>query len=83
MLQGEAPRASQNTSLGKFRLGGLHLGMQKPQIEVTFQIDANGIVHVTAKELGSGKAANIRIEGSSNMSQRQIEAAHKRLTDGS
>ena len=53
--------------------------MQKPQIEVTFQIDANGIVHVTAKELGSGKAANIRIEGSSNMSQRQIEAAHKRL----
>ena len=83
VLQGEAPRASQNTSLGKFRLGGLHLGMQKPQIEVTFQIDANGIVHVTAKELGSGKAANIRIEGSSNMSQRQIEAAHKRLTDGS
>lgn len=82
VLQGESERASQNTPLGKFMLGGLHLGITKPQIEVTFQIDTDGIVHVTAKELGSGKAANIRIEGSSNMSQRQIEAAHKRLTDG-
>ena len=83
VLQGESPKASENTSLGKFMLGGLRVGMSKPQIEVTFQIDANGIVHVTAKELGSGQAANIRIEGSSNMSQRQIEAARKRLTDGS
>ena len=82
VLQGEGSRASQNTSLGKFMLGGLHRGMAKPQIEVTFQIDTDGIVHVTAKELGSGKAADIRIEGSSNMSQRQIEAAAKRLTDG-
>ncbi len=82
VLQGESPRASENTSLGKFRLGGLRLGMNKPQIEVTFQIDANGIVHVTAKDLETNKAANIAIEGSSNMSQRQIEAATKRLTDG-
>jgi molecular chaperone DnaK len=82
VLQGESQRASENTSLGKFRLGGLRLGMNKPQIEVTFQIDANGIVHVTAKDLGTNKAANISIEGSSNMSQRQIEAASKRLTDG-
>ena len=83
VLQGESPRASENISLGKFMLGGLRMGMTKPQIEVTFQIDTNGIVHVTAKELGSGKAANIQIEGSSNMSQRQIEAARKRLTSGS
>ena len=83
VLQGESGKASENTSLGKFMLGGLRRGMNKPQIEVTFQIDTNGIVHVSAVELGSGKAANIQIEGSSNMSQRQIEAAKKRLTDGS
>ena len=83
VLQGESNRASDNTSLGKFMLGGLRRGMNKPQIEVTFQIDTNGIVHVSAVELGSGRAANIQIEGSSNMSQRQIEAAKKRLTDGS
>lgn len=82
VLQGESPRASENTSLGKFRLGGLRLGMNRPQIEVTFQIDANGIVHVTAKDLETNKAANIAIEGSSNMSQRQIETAARRLTDG-
>lgn len=82
VLQGESPRANENTSLGKFRLGGLRLGMNKPQIEVTFQIDANGIVHVTAKDLETNKAANIAIEGSSNMSQRQIESAARRLTDG-
>ena len=82
VLQGESPRASENTSLGKFRLGGLRLGMKKPQIEVTFQIDTNGIVHVTAKDLETNKAADIAIEGSSNMSRRQIESAAKRLTDG-
>ena len=82
MLQGESPKASENTSLGKFMLGGLRLGMKKPQVEVTFEIDANGIVHVTARDLETNKAANISIEGSSNMSQRQIEAATKRLTDG-
>ena len=83
VLQGESERASQNTSLGRFRLGGLRLGMNKPQIEVTFQIDANGIVHVTARDLETNKAANIAIEGSNNMSQREIEAASKRLlTDG-
>ncbi len=82
VLQGESPRANENTSLGKFRLGGLRLGMNKPQIEVTFQIDANGIVHVTAKDLETNKAANIAIEGSSNMSPRQIESAARRLTDG-
>ena len=82
VLQGESPKASENTSLGKFMLGGLRLGMKKPQVEVTFEIDANGIVHVTARDLETNKAANISIEGSSNMSQRQIEAATKRLTDG-
>ena len=82
VLQGESPKASENISLGKFVLGGLRMSMAKPQIEVTFQIDTDGIVHVTATELGSGKAADIRIEGSSNMSHRQLEAAKKRLASG-
>ena len=83
VLQGESPNASGNRSLGKFRLGGIRGGLTKPRIEVTFQLDTDGIVHVTAVDLDSGKDASIRIEGSSNMSRKAIEAAHKRLTDGS
>jgi molecular chaperone DnaK len=76
VLQGERKRASENKSLGKFRLGGIKRGfVSQPQIEVTFALDANGIVHVTAKDLGTGNSADITIEGSSNLSQAEIERA--------
>lgn len=74
VLQGEDKRASGNKSLGRFRLGGIKRGLQ-PQIEVTFELDTNGIVHVTAKDLGTGSSADITITGSSNMSQSDIQAA--------
>lgn len=74
MLQGEDKRASGNKSLGRFRLSGIKRGLQ-PQIEVTFELDTNGIVHVTAKDLGTGSSADITITGSSNMSQSDIQAA--------
>lgn len=80
VLQGESPHASRNRSLGKFRLGGLRPG--HPQIEVIFDLDANGIVHVSARDLSSGKAAQITIAGSSNMSLPEIEKSKKRLTAG-
>lgn len=79
VLQGESERASENVSMGRFRLGGLKRSAAKPQIEVTFQIDTDGIVHVTAKELGTGQDASIRIEGSSNLSSHEIETAKRRL----
>jgi molecular chaperone DnaK len=79
VLQGESERASENVSMGRFRLGGLKRSASKPQIEVTFQIDTDGIVHVTAKELGTGQDASIRIEGSSNLSGHEIETAKRRL----
>ena len=79
VLQGESTRANDNRSLGKFRLGGLKRG--KPQIEVVFDLDANGIVHVSATDLQSGQAADITIEGSSNMSLKDIEHS-KRLIAG-
>ena len=79
VLQGESERASDNVSMGRFRLGGLKRSATKPQIEVPFQIDTDGIVHVTAKELGSGKDASISIEGSSNLSSKEIESAQRRL----
>lgn len=74
VLQGEDKRASGNKSLGKFRLSGIKRGLQ-PQIEVTFELDTNGIVHVTAKDLGTGNAADITITGSSNMSESDIRSA--------
>lgn len=78
VLQGERGRASENKSLGKFRLGGIKRGFTKaPQIEVTFEIDSNGIVHVTAKDLGTNKSADIQIEGSSNLSQAEIDQARR------
>ncbi|MDR0878789.1 MAG: molecular chaperone DnaK [Treponema sp.] len=76
ILQGERPRSSQNKSLGKFRLKGIQRAMAGvPQIEVTFTIDANGIVNVSAKDLKTGKAQEITIEASSNMSDAEIQAA--------
>ena len=78
VLQGENQRASMNKSLGRFRLHGIRNGIGvSPQIQVTFEIDTNGIVHVTAKELSTGRSADIIVSGSSNMSDREIE--HARL----
>ena len=76
VLQGERPMANQNKSLGKFRLDGIRRAPAGvPQIEVTFAIDANGIVNVSAKDLGTGKRQEITIQGSSNMSREDIDRA--------
>ena len=78
VLQGERPMANQNKSLGKFKLNGIRRAMRGvPQIEVTFAIDANGIVNVSAKDLGTGKYQEITIQGSSNMSREEIDRAVK------
>ena len=74
VLQGERTRASDNHSLGNFNLEGIPAAPRGvPQIEVTFDIDANGIVHVSAKDLGTGKENNVTISGSSNLSKADIE----------
>ena len=74
VLQGERGIASQNRALGTFDLVGLPPAMRGiPQIEVTFDIDANGIVHVSAKDLGTGKEQKIRIESSSGLSDEDIQ----------
>lgn len=76
VLQGERPIASQNKELGKFRLTGIRRAMRGvPQIEVTFSIDANGIVNVSARDLGTGREQNITITSSSNMSREEINRA--------
>ena len=76
VLQGERPIASQNKELGRFRLDGIRRAMRGvPQIEVTFSIDANGIVNVSAKDLGTGRQQNITITSSSNMSKEEINRA--------
>ncbi|MCQ2457362.1 MAG: molecular chaperone DnaK [Clostridia bacterium] len=76
VLQGEREIASQNKSLGKFRLEGIRRALRGiPQIEVTFSIDTNGIVHVTAKDLGTNRSQDITISGSSNMSREDIDRA--------
>lgn len=76
VLQGERPKASQNKTIGKFKLKGIQKAMAGvPQIEVTFTIDANGIVKVAAKDLQTGKAQDITIEASSNMSDADIQKA--------
>jgi len=78
VLQGERTRASDNHSLGNFNLEGIPAAPRGvPQIEVTFDIDANGIVHVSAKDLGTGKENNITISGSSNLSKADIERMTK------
>lgn len=74
VLQGERELASQNRTLGKFDLIGIPAAPRGvPQIEVSFDIDANGIVHVSAKDLGTGKEQKIRIETSSGLSESEIE----------
>ena len=76
VLQGERDFAKDNKTLGVFHLDGImpaHRGV--PQIEVTFDIDANGIVHVSAKDLGTGKEQSISITSSSNMSKEDIQKA--------
>ena len=76
VLQGERPIASQNKELGRFRQDGIRRAMRGvPQIEVTFSIDANGIVNVSAKDLGTGRQQNITITSSSNMSREEINRA--------
>ena len=74
VLQGERPMASQNKSLGTFNLDGIPPAPRGvPQIEVIFDIDANGILHVTAKEKGTGKEQKIRIEAGSGLSKEEVE----------
>ncbi|MDR2499590.1 MAG: molecular chaperone DnaK [Treponema sp.] len=74
VLQGEREMAGQNRTLGRFDLVGIPPAPRGvPQIEVTFDIDANGIVHVSAKDLGTGKEQKIRIESSSGLSDTDIE----------
>jgi molecular chaperone DnaK len=74
VLQGERPMASQNKSLGTFNLDGLPPAPRGvPQIEVIFDIDANGILHVTAKDKGTGKEQKIRIEAGSGLSKEEVE----------
>lgn len=74
VLQGERPMAAQNRTLGRFILGDIPPAPRGvPQIEVIFDIDANGILHVTAKDKGTGKSQNIRIEAGSGLSKDEIE----------
>ena len=78
VLQGEREMAADNKTLGVFRLDGILPARRGvPQIEVTFDIDANGIVHVYAKDKGTGKEQNITISSSTNMSKEDIEKAVK------
>lgn len=74
VLQGERPMANQNKSLGMFNLDGIPPAPRGvPQVEVVFDIDANGILHVTAKDKGTGKEQKIRIESGSGLSKEEIE----------
>ena len=78
VLQGEREFAKDNKQLGMFRLDGIAPAPRGvPQIEVTFDIDANGIVHVSAKDLGTGKEQDITITSSTNMSKEDIDKAVK------
>ncbi len=82
VVQGERKFAKDNKSLGQFRLDGIPPAMRGvPQIEVTFDIDANGIVNVSAKDLGTGKEQHITITAGSNMSDEDIEAAIKEAAE--
>ena len=74
VLQGERPMASDNKSLGRFKLEGIPpMPAGRAQIEVTFDIDANGILHVTAKEKTSGKESSIRIENTTTLDKTDVE----------
>ncbi len=82
VLQGERQFAKDNKSLGQFRLDGIPPAMRGvPQIEVTFDIDANGIVNVSAKDLGTGKEQHITITAGSNMSDEDIDKAVKEAAE--
>ena len=74
VLQGERDMAADNTTLGRFSLDGIPAAPRGvPQIEVTFDIDANGIVNVSAKDLGTGREQHITITSSTNMSKEDID----------
>lgn len=74
VLQGEREMAADNRSLGKFKLDGLPSAPRGlPQVEVTFDIDANGILNVTAKDLGSGREQKVTISGSTNLEKAEVE----------
>jgi len=74
VLQGEREMSTDNKTLGRFELVGIpHAPRGVPQIEVTFDIDANGIVHVSAKDLGTGKEQAIKIESSGGLSEEEVE----------
>ena len=78
VLQGERPLAAQNRTLGKFKLGGIPSAPRGvPQIEVTFDIDANGILNVTAKDTATGKDQKITITSSSGLSKEEVERMAK------
>jgi molecular chaperone DnaK len=78
VFQGERTKATDNHKLGDFNLEGIPAAPRGvPQIEVTFDIDANGIVHVTAKDLGTGKENKVTITGSTNLSEDEIERMKK------
>ncbi len=82
VLQGERPMASDNKTLGRFQLVGIPPAPRGvPQVEVTFDIDANGIVHVSAKDLGTGKVQQIKIIASSGLSEAEIERMVKEAED--
>jgi molecular chaperone DnaK len=78
VMQGERPMAAQNRTLGKFKLGGIPAAQRGvPQIEVTFDIDANGILNVSAKDNATGKDAKITITSSSGLSKEEVERMAK------
>jgi molecular chaperone DnaK len=78
ILQGERPMARDNKQLGTFKLDGIMPAPRgQPQIEVTFDIDANGILHVSATDKGTGKAQKISISGSSGLSKEEVEKLRK------
>ncbi len=80
VLQGEREMANDNKSLGRFTLDGIAPAPRGvPQIEVTFNIDANGILHVSAKDKGTGKEQSITISGSGNLSKEDVEKRQKKL----
>src|SRR5699024_1257279 len=75
-LQGDRPSARDKEPLGRSKLGGIRAGFSsKPQIEVTFDIDVNGVVKVSAKDLATGREQNITITGSTNLSESEIQRA--------
>ena len=78
VLQGERPMAKDNNTIGRFHLDGIPSAPRgTPQIEVTFDIDANGLIHVTASDKATGKTQDIRIEASSGLSDEEIEKMKK------